>query len=699
MSNTGAIRAGKAFVEAYLDKTKLVRGLKSIQGDLQRFGAGISAIGARSLGIGAALAAPLTLATKCFMSAGDALDKMSSRVGVSVEFLSQLSHAAQIGGTDINTLEKGVRRLQRTAMDAQRGLSTAVDAFDELGVSATNADGTLKGTEQLFMESVSALSKVTNETKRAALAQMLFGRAGTALLPMLKDGKDGLKAWMDEAVELGIVMTEKDAKAAAEVTDALTRLTSVGKMAFFRIGAAVADSGIIDSMRSVLTLVKEWVSENGDIVRTVAKVAGGLIGGGAAMLVFGKAVSAVGGMIGGLFTATQIAGGAISFLSTTFGVLLNPLGLTIAAIAAASAGLLYLARNTGPVKAVGKAIWDYLGDVRKGFGSLIDDATKAWAGISDALEGGRLDLAWNVVLSTLKLELARLVQDFYNILEPFGTWWTTFSYGLSSVFIDALSETKKGWAELQGWVTKHIEKPLAESFYMAEAGVGGRSKDIINQDWLDAAKKNPEIFDAVGGAGSVRNRVLSGISPSGIYSITPEMQKALDAERKRRLDAWKTYDETHKDQYSDATIDAATRQREKEIEDARKAQQDILTSDMERAKDAATAAKNKRNDDLSDAIKSRDKALIDAANAKKKHDEERAKNRNKNGLRFGDADTELLGKGKVSGTFSAAEAAAMGHGSPMLAALTKIEKHMQKFVYTAEETSRNIKTLNVEMSP
>ncbi len=67
-------------------------------------------------------------------------------------------------------MEVGIRRLQRTAYDATRGLSTAVDAFEDLHVNIYAADKQLKSTEQLFMESAAALSRMENNTKKAALA-------------------------------------------------------------------------------------------------------------------------------------------------------------------------------------------------------------------------------------------------------------------------------------------------------------------------------------------------------------------------------------------------------------------------------------------------------------------------------------------------------------------------------------------------
>ena len=57
---------------------------------------------------------------------------------------------------------------------------------------------------------------------------------------MLKNGADGLVEVMEEARRLGIVMSTEDATAAAELTDAWTRLTSVLKMAVARVGGALA---------------------------------------------------------------------------------------------------------------------------------------------------------------------------------------------------------------------------------------------------------------------------------------------------------------------------------------------------------------------------------------------------------------------------------------------------------------------------
>ena len=108
MAKSQGIRAGKAFVELGVSD-KLTAGLRRAQKRLSAFGSGLRSIGTRITGFGAALAAPLAGSLKVFAAAGDQLDKMSKRTGVSVEALSELGFAAEQSGTNLETFEKGVR--------------------------------------------------------------------------------------------------------------------------------------------------------------------------------------------------------------------------------------------------------------------------------------------------------------------------------------------------------------------------------------------------------------------------------------------------------------------------------------------------------------------------------------------------------------------------------------------------------------
>ena len=58
---------------------------------------------------GVALAGSLTAIIAKSTATGDAFDKMSARTGLGAEFLANLTHAANLGGTSIGAIEKGIK--------------------------------------------------------------------------------------------------------------------------------------------------------------------------------------------------------------------------------------------------------------------------------------------------------------------------------------------------------------------------------------------------------------------------------------------------------------------------------------------------------------------------------------------------------------------------------------------------------------
>lgn len=157
---------------------------------------------------------------------GDELQKMSGRLDISSQALSELDFAAQLSGASIGDIERGVKKLAKTALDADRGLSTAARTFDDLGISVRDANGDLKDNETLFTETIDALNKVENSTKRTALAQEALGRSGTTLIPLITAGKDGLNDMREEARALGITFNQLEANQSAAFIDAELRITS-----------------------------------------------------------------------------------------------------------------------------------------------------------------------------------------------------------------------------------------------------------------------------------------------------------------------------------------------------------------------------------------------------------------------------------------------------------------------------------------
>ncbi len=227
---------GKVTVILDLNTTKFGRGIKRAGKSIKKLAGGVLNLSRKTALLGAvgfgALAAGTTLAIKSFAAFGDEIDKMSKRTGIAAEKLQEYKFATELSGSRVDALEKAVKRMAATIYDAELGLTTATDALDGLGVSLSDLKG--QAPERQFEILILALADVRDMSMKSALAQRLFGRAGTQLLPMLTKGAAGLKDMAKQARDLGLVFTGKEIKLAADLTDAIGRLTSAFKNLFMR---------------------------------------------------------------------------------------------------------------------------------------------------------------------------------------------------------------------------------------------------------------------------------------------------------------------------------------------------------------------------------------------------------------------------------------------------------------------------------
>ncbi|GAH74557.1 unnamed protein product, partial [marine sediment metagenome] len=202
------------------------------------------------------------LSIKTFAEMGDEVQKMALRTGFSTEALSEFRHAAEISGASLSTLEKGVKRMSGTILDAEDGLETYIRTFRHLGIEVEELQGL--SPEEQFLRIAEAIAEIEDPTKRAALAQDVFGRAGTELLPLFAAGKEGLAELRQEAHDLGIVFDQEAANKAAELSDAMHRM----KEATSGVKMAIAEQLIpvlVPLIKRVVELISrfsEWAKEN-----------------------------------------------------------------------------------------------------------------------------------------------------------------------------------------------------------------------------------------------------------------------------------------------------------------------------------------------------------------------------------------------------------------------------------------------------
>jgi len=151
--------------------------------DSQAFSTSLAAVGAAATGA----VVGLGMMAQSVADARNNLTDLSTRSGVARETIAGLKVAADGSGVSFSKIEGILGRLPKTMSDVQAGSKRQADAFRALGVSVTNADGTLRDADAVFRESIQAIGGLSSETDKAAAATQLFGRQGTYLLQALGD--------------------------------------------------------------------------------------------------------------------------------------------------------------------------------------------------------------------------------------------------------------------------------------------------------------------------------------------------------------------------------------------------------------------------------------------------------------------------------------------------------------------------------
>ena len=459
MPQAGAIRAGRAFVELFADDSKLVRGLKRASAKLKAFGESVRNMGLKIAGLGTAIATPLLASTKVFAKMGDDLAKMSARTGFTVETLSELGFAADLSGASMEVLENGIRKMQRTLVDAATGMASAQEALAILGLTVADLDQL--SPEKQFKLIADRLARIEDPTIKAAVAMELFGRSGTQLLPMLAGGAAGIEQLQEQARKLGLTISTEDAKAAERFSDTLSILWKVLKQGVFTVGSALVPilSQLAQWVTKVAVSAGEWIKRNKELVVTVLQVAVGIVAAGLALVTLGYAIVGVSKVLGILATVVTGVGVALKLLGAVLAFLVSPIGLVITAVVALGAYILY-ATGAG-AKALG-----WLGER---FDALRDEAVASYQGIADALAAGDIGLAAKILWLTLKMEWTKGINFLEKAWLNFRNFFIKIGYdawhGLLAVveivwhalevgWIETTAFLSKTWTQFTGWVTK-----------------------------------------------------------------------------------------------------------------------------------------------------------------------------------------------------------------------------------------------------
>lgn len=163
----------------------------------------------------------------------DEIDKASKRMGIAAEEYQKLGHAAELCGIDMGTMEKAAKKLAGTDLSLD-------DALNQIMALGT-------------------------EEERTAAASELFGESVAYNMgPLLQEGGDAFNAMKQEAIDLGLVMSNDSVAAGAAMNDSFTKIE----------GAVESlKNGLMADFMPYIQQALDWVVQNIPAIReTVTSV-------------------------------------------------------------------------------------------------------------------------------------------------------------------------------------------------------------------------------------------------------------------------------------------------------------------------------------------------------------------------------------------------------------------------------------------
>ena len=197
----------------------------------------------------------------------DRVDKLSQKVLMSRQGFQEWDHIMNQSGVSIESMQGGMKKLNKMMTDAASGSEKSVGVFKSLGISMQELKTMTP--EQAFERAVLALQKMPEGAQKAQLANELFGRSGSELAPIINATSEDVEQLRKDAHNLGLVMSDEAVDAGVLFGDTMADVKDSVSMAFVDIGTQVMPllqtfaewlRGNMPQIKATLAIVFNYIS-------------------------------------------------------------------------------------------------------------------------------------------------------------------------------------------------------------------------------------------------------------------------------------------------------------------------------------------------------------------------------------------------------------------------------------------------------
>lgn len=298
--------------------------IKAVGKELEEAGKNITDFGQKlapvSAAAGAFGGALLKLGYDAVTNADD-LNTLAKQTGFTTEEIQKMKYAADLVDVSFEDISGALRKMKGN-MDGKPEL------WEKLGVSVTNADGSMRDATDVFYDAIDALSKIENPTERDQAAMDLFGKSADSLAGIIDDGGAALEEYGNQAQEMGLILEQDVIDTLNDTNDTIDTLKANVAATMSAVGADVAQT-LAPALEIIADKVKEITEKIRDLTPEQTAI-----------------ILAITGLVAILAPLILLIGSLI----TNIGIIAGVLAPVIAAVGAFGAAF------AGPLTAIAAAI-------------------------------------------------------------------------------------------------------------------------------------------------------------------------------------------------------------------------------------------------------------------------------------------------------------------------------------------------------